>query len=108
MGSKTSFRAMVIIISSDLGHRAKNSTKTLLNNTNHVNPIINGNGCPYPSMVMGVLTLRPGCWLSTIPANGMLLSPEGGGGCSCGKWMEASIGFMPINREASIGSGGTN
>lgn len=39
--------------------------------------------------------LRPDCWLSTIPANGMLLSPEGGGGCSCGSWMETSIGFMP-------------
>lgn len=39
--------------------------------------------------------LRPGCWLSTIPASGMLLSPEGGGGCSCGSWMEMSVGFMP-------------
>ncbi len=39
--------------------------------------------------------LRPDCWLSTIPAGGMLLSPEGGGGCSCGKWMETSIGFIP-------------
>jgi outer membrane protein assembly factor BamB len=39
--------------------------------------------------------LRPGCWLSTIPAAGMLLSPEGGGGCSCGSWMEMSVGFMP-------------
>jgi len=40
--------------------------------------------------------LRPDCWLSTIPAAGMLLSPEGGGGCSCGTWLEASVGFMPI------------
>lgn len=39
--------------------------------------------------------LRPGCWLSTIPACGMLLSPEAGGGCSCGKWIEASMGFAP-------------
>ncbi|MGD9854563.1 MAG: PQQ-binding-like beta-propeller repeat protein [Planctomycetaceae bacterium] len=39
--------------------------------------------------------MRPDCWLSTIPAAGMLLSPEGGGGCSCGSWMEMSIGFMP-------------
>ena len=39
--------------------------------------------------------LRPGCWLSTIPAAGMLLSPEAGGGCSCGSWMETSIGFAP-------------
>jgi len=39
--------------------------------------------------------LRSSCWLSTIPAAGMLLSPEGGGGCSCGVWMETSLGFMP-------------
>lgn len=40
--------------------------------------------------------LRPDCWISTIPANGMVLSPEGGGGCSCGSWMETSVGFMPL------------
>lgn len=39
--------------------------------------------------------LRPDCWISTIPAEGMLLSPEGGGGCSCGGWIETSIGFAP-------------
>lgn len=39
--------------------------------------------------------MRPDCWLSTIPAGGMLLSPEGGGGCSCGNWMETSVGFIP-------------
>jgi outer membrane protein assembly factor BamB len=45
--------------------------------------------------------LRPDCWLSTIPAGGMLLSPEGGGGCSCGTWLETSIGFMPLSQRAS-------
>jgi hypothetical protein len=25
----------------------------------------------------------------------MVLCPEGGGGCSCGNWMETSVGFMP-------------
>jgi outer membrane protein assembly factor BamB len=39
--------------------------------------------------------LRPGCWLSTIAADGMLLSPEAGGGCSCGNWLETSISFAP-------------
>ncbi len=39
--------------------------------------------------------LRPDCWISTIPAAGMLLSPEGGGGCSCGSWIQASMGFAP-------------
>lgn len=42
--------------------------------------------------------LRPDCWLSTIPAGGMLLSPEGGGGCSCGSWLETSIGFAPRSK----------
>jgi outer membrane protein assembly factor BamB len=38
--------------------------------------------------------LRPSCWLSTVAGGGMVLSPEGGGGCSCGGWMETSIAFM--------------
>lgn len=42
--------------------------------------------------------VRPDCWISTIPAEGMLLSPEGGGGCSCGGWLETSIGFAPIRK----------
>jgi outer membrane protein assembly factor BamB len=39
--------------------------------------------------------LRPDCWISTIPACGLLLAPEGGGGCSCGSWMEVSMAFLP-------------
>ena len=39
--------------------------------------------------------LRPSCWLSIVPSNGMLLVPEGGGGCSCGGWMETSLVFTP-------------
>jgi hypothetical protein len=39
--------------------------------------------------------LRPGCWLSVVPANGMLLSPEAGGGCWCSIWLETSLGFTP-------------
>ena len=40
--------------------------------------------------------VRPDCWISTIPANGMVLSPEGGGGCSCGSWIESSMAFRPV------------
>ena len=40
--------------------------------------------------------LRPSCWLSYIPSNGMLLIPDGGAGCSCGGWMETSLGFAPV------------
>ncbi|UCD51501.1 MAG: PQQ-binding-like beta-propeller repeat protein [Phycisphaerales bacterium] len=39
--------------------------------------------------------LRPSCWLSTIAGEGMVLSPEGGGGCSCGNWLETSLAFAP-------------
>ena len=39
--------------------------------------------------------VRPDCWISTVPANGMVLSPEGGGGCSCGSWIESSMAFRP-------------
>ncbi|MCE5278955.1 MAG: PQQ-binding-like beta-propeller repeat protein [Planctomycetaceae bacterium] len=39
--------------------------------------------------------LRPGCWISTVAACGMVLSPEAGGGCSCGSWLETSIAFAP-------------
>ena len=39
--------------------------------------------------------LRPSCWLSVIPACGMVLAPEGGAGCSCGEWMQTSLGFIP-------------
>ncbi|MHC4436095.1 MAG: outer membrane protein assembly factor BamB family protein [Planctomycetota bacterium] len=38
--------------------------------------------------------IRPSCWLSTIPGGGMVLSPEGGGGCSCNGWLNTSIGFV--------------
>jgi len=41
--------------------------------------------------------LRPSCWLSTIPAGGMVLSPEGGGGCSCNEWFQTSVGFGRID-----------
>jgi hypothetical protein len=40
--------------------------------------------------------LRPSCWLSTIVGAGMILSPEGGGGCSCGNWLETSLAFAPL------------
>lgn len=39
--------------------------------------------------------LRPSCWLSVLPAQGLFLVPEAGGGCSCGGWMETSLAFIP-------------
>ncbi|MBL9170011.1 MAG: PQQ-binding-like beta-propeller repeat protein [Verrucomicrobiales bacterium] len=46
--------------------------------------------------------LRPDCWISTLPALGMVLSPEGGGGCSCGSWMETSAAFMPDRQQTQL------
>ncbi len=51
---------------------------------------------PGSGKLKGWNRLRPDCWLSTIPALGMVLSPEAGGGCSCGYWYEASLGFSPV------------
>ncbi|MEM7395692.1 MAG: PQQ-binding-like beta-propeller repeat protein, partial [Verrucomicrobiota bacterium] len=39
--------------------------------------------------------LRPSCWLNIITAGGLLQIPEGGAGCSCGKWIETSLSFGP-------------
>lgn len=54
---------------------------------------------PRENQITRFPRMRPDCWLSIITAGGMLLTPEGGGGCSCGSWMETSIGFMPIQHE---------
>jgi len=45
--------------------------------------------------------LRPSCWLSTVAGEGMVLSPEGGGGCSCGNWLETSLVFAPRGQTAT-------
>ena len=39
--------------------------------------------------------IRSGCWLSMIPAGGMLLAPETSAGCSCTHAIQTSIGYMP-------------
>ncbi len=57
------------------------------------------------SRTSGWERIRPDCWLSVIPAAGMILAPEGGGGCSCGKWMQTSVGFYPLNQAAQHGQG---
>ena len=38
--------------------------------------------------------IRPNCWLSIIGSGGMVLAPEGGGGCDCDAgWFFTSVGF---------------
>jgi len=40
--------------------------------------------------------LRPSCWLNYQPAQGMIIMSEGGGGCSCGGWIETSVSLIPL------------
>jgi outer membrane protein assembly factor BamB len=44
------------------------------------------------SQFMGI---RSGCWLSMIPAGGLLLAPETSAGCSCTHSIQTSIGYIP-------------
>ena len=39
--------------------------------------------------------LRSGCWLSMIPAGGLLLAPEASSGCSCANPIQASVAYRP-------------
>ncbi len=39
--------------------------------------------------------IRSGCWLSMIPAGGLLLAPETSAGCSCTHAIQSSIGYIP-------------
>ena len=50
---------------------------------------------PETEQLSSFQRLRPGCWLNAIPAGGLLLAPEAGGGCSCGIWLETSAAFAP-------------
>ncbi|HQH52031.1 MAG TPA: PQQ-binding-like beta-propeller repeat protein [Candidatus Hydrogenedentes bacterium] len=50
--------------------------------------------------------LRPGCWLSTVAGGGMVLSPEGGGGCSCGGWLETSLAFIRREPDPRVAAAG--
>ncbi len=37
--------------------------------------------------------IRPNCWLNVIGSGGMVLAPEGGGGCDCYGWFHTSVAF---------------
>ena len=43
----------------------------------------------------GWAKLRPSCWLNFLPSQGMTIMSEGGGGCSCGGWIETSVALRP-------------
>jgi outer membrane protein assembly factor BamB len=42
--------------------------------------------------------VRPSCWISTVPAGGLLLAPEGSSTCSCGYNYKTSLAMYPVNR----------
>jgi hypothetical protein len=38
---------------------------------------------------------RPGCWINTIPAGGIVLIPEASSGCTCGYAVRTSLALCP-------------
>ncbi len=44
------------------------------------------------------LGVRGGCWLGQIPAEGLLLAPETGSGCSCTHAFQTSLAFYPVRQ----------
>lgn len=44
--------------------------------------------------------IRPGCWISMIPANGVLLSPEASAGCTCSFPIKCSVVFKRKEKRA--------
>ena len=41
------------------------------------------------------LVSRPGCWINSIPAGGLLLIPEASSGCTCNFPLQTSMAFIP-------------
>lgn len=39
--------------------------------------------------------IRPGCWINTIPANGLVLFPEASAGCTCSYPVRATVAMAP-------------
>ena len=45
--------------------------------------------------------IRPGCWINTIPANGLLLFPEASAGCRCSYPIRSTVVMKPKPSEES-------
>ena len=39
---------------------------------------------------------RPGCWISIIPAGGLVLFPEASSGCVCSYPLQTSMALLPV------------
>ena len=44
--------------------------------------------------------IRGGCWLSMIPAGGLVLAPESSAGCSCTHSIQTSVAYLPRGASA--------
>jgi len=44
---------------------------------------------------------RSGCWISILPAGGLILVPEASAGCTCGHPIQTSLAFVPRPAEPS-------
>ncbi|MGD8238866.1 MAG: PQQ-binding-like beta-propeller repeat protein, partial [Armatimonadota bacterium] len=49
---------------------------------------------------------RPGCWMSIIPAGGLVLMPEASSGCTCGFALQMSVALAPAGRAVTRDEGG--
>ena len=47
--------------------------------------------------------VRPGCWISSIAAGGLLLAPEASSSCQCSFNYKTSVALMPTHRQESWG-----
>lgn len=47
--------------------------------------------------------IRPGCWINTLPAGGMVLMPEGSSSCSCAYSFQTSLALVPDTRHEDWG-----
>jgi outer membrane protein assembly factor BamB len=55
----------------------------------HIFDLKSGKGTPLS------IATRPGCWINTLPAGGMILIPEASAGCTCPYPFQTSLAFMP-------------
>ncbi len=47
--------------------------------------------------------IRPGCWINTLPAGGMVLMPEGASTCTCAYSFQTSLALVPDTRHEEWG-----
>ena len=47
--------------------------------------------------------IRPGCWINTLPAGGMVLMPEGSSSCTCAYSFQTSLALVPDTRHEEWG-----